>query len=223
MNGHWSPNGTRIVFRSNRKGVWNLYQKLSSGAGNDELLFESSFNKFPTSWSSDGRFILFVVQDPNTKEDLWVLPTDGGKPSPFLTGNFTETIGQFSPDSRWVAYQSDESGRQEIYVRPFPVRPGQWQISTTGGIQARWRQDGKELYYIDPAGRLLATPITIKGDSIEPGTPVPLFQTRIWGGTTSTIHQQYAVASDGRFLINTILDDALTPITLIQNWNPPSK
>jgi eukaryotic-like serine/threonine-protein kinase len=224
MNAHWSPDESRIVFRSDRKGVWNLYQKAANGAGNDEILLESPLNKFPTAWSSDGRFLLYVALDPKTKEDLWVLPMEGDrKPFPFLNGNFVETIGQFSPDSRWVSYQSDESGRQEIYVRPFPVRAGQWQISTAGGIQARWSHDGKELYYIDPTGRLMATPITVKGDSIEPGTPVPLFQTRIWGGTANTIHHQYAVTRDGRFLINTTLDDAFSPITLIQNWRPPAK
>ena len=108
-------------------------------------------------------------------------------------------------------------------MRPFPAPAGQWQISTSGGIQARWRRDGKELYYIDPAGKLMAAPITVKGDSMEPGTAVALFQTRIYGGGTTSINQQYAVTLDGRFLINTVLDDASFPITLIQNWKPPAK
>src|SRR5439155_18590961 len=118
-----------------------------SGAGNDELLLESPLTKNPTDWSSDGRFLMYSVQDLKTGSDLWVLPLGGDRKSfAFLNTKFSETQGQFSPDGRWVAYQSDESGRQEIYVRPFPAAAGQWQISTSGGIQARWRRDGKELY-----------------------------------------------------------------------------
>ena len=150
------------------------------------------------------------------------------KPFVFLNTSFVESLGQFSPDGRWVAYQSDESGRFEIYVRPFPPQPGgEWrQVSTAGGIAARWRPDGKELYYIAPDGKLMAAPITLKGTSLDPGAPEALFQTRIVGGgaNTSILRQQYAVAPDGRFLINVTTDDAVTsPITLLQNWKPPTK
>jgi Uma2 family endonuclease len=142
------------------------------------------------------------------------------KPFAFLNTSFGKRSGQFSPDGRWVAYQSNESRRDEVYVRPFPGAAGQWQISTSGGSQARWRADGKELYYIDPDGKLMAAPIAVKGGTLEPGTPMALFQTRIFGGGAST-GQQYDVARDGRFLINTVLDDAASPITLILNWKPP--
>jgi hypothetical protein len=124
-----------------------------------------------------------------------------------------------------VSYQSTESGRFEIYVRPFPGPGGQWQISTAGGIQARWRPDGKELYYIAPDGKLIAVPISVNGATLEPGGPISLFQTRIWGGgANATSRWQYDVAPDGRFLINVNTEATVTsPITLFQNWKPPAK
>lgn len=100
----------------------------------------------------------------------------------------------------------------------------QWQVSTAGGMFARWRPDGKELYYIGPDGQMMAAPITVTGTTLEPGTPTALFQTRIYGGgTDNNVGRQYDVTRDGRFLINTVLDDAAAPITLIQNWKPPAK
>lgn len=152
----------------------------------------------------------------------------------FLKTKFAEAAGQFSPDGRWVAYQSNETGRYEIYVRPF-VDPaaagskvagtgGQWQVSTAGGLFGRWRLDGKELYYNGPDGQMMAAPITVTGTTLEPGTPVALFQTRIFGGGTDNgVGRQYDVTRDGRFLINTVLEDAAAPITLLQNWRPPEQ
>jgi Tol biopolymer transport system component len=220
----WSADGTRIVFDSDRKGVRNLYQKSSDGAGNDQLLWESQQAKAALSASADGRFLLYRNQDPKTGSDIWALPLDGDrKPVAFLSTPFDERSGVFSPDGKWVAYQSNESGRLEIYVRPFPGPGGQWQISTAGGIQPRWSRDGKALYYIDPDGKLMAATVAVKGAALEPGVPAVLFQTRIWGGGTNAGNkQQYDVASDGRFLINiTAEDDITSPITLLQNWHPP--
>jgi hypothetical protein len=130
-----------------------------------------------------------------------------------------------------VAYQSNESGRQEIYVRRFVVpgvatdstatQAGQWQVSTAGGIYPTWRADGKELFYIDPTGMMMAAPITVAGSAVVPGTPVTLFQTHVTGGgIDNTQGRQYDVAPDGRFMINRVLDSAAAPITLILNWNP---
>ena len=147
---------------------------------------------------------------------------------------FREAHGAFSPDGRWVAYQSTESGRNEIYVRPFvpPSRDasadkpgGQWQVSTAGGISAAWRPDGKELYYLNPAGAMMAAPITVTGAALVPGAPVVLFPTRIAGGGVDAQQgRQYDVAPDGRFLVNTVLSDsAAAPITLLQNWQPEAK
>src|SRR5262249_10597571 len=144
------------------------------------------------------------------------------KPVLFRGTNFEERLAQFSPDVRWIAYQSNEGGQYEIYVRPFPGPGGQWQLSTAGGIQPHWRRDGKELYYIAPDGKLMAVPIVVKGAALDPGLPVSLFQTRIWGGGTNAGNGfQYDVAPDGRFLINVLTEDAVTsPITLLLNWKP---
>ena len=225
----WSRDGNRIVFSSYRKGPLDLYEKPSSSVGNEQSLVESPQNKAAYDFSPDGRFLLYVSVDPKTGRDLWVRPMDGEKkPFVFLNTSFDERLGQFSPDGRWVAYQSDESGRPEIYVRRFPAQPGgEWrQVSTSGGSQPRWRLDGKELYYIAPDGKLMAVPITLKGTALEPGTPEALFQTRIVGGGANNLafRQQYDVGPDGRFLINVTTEDTVTaPITLLQNWKPPAK
>ena len=148
------------------------------------------------------------------------------KPCPFLSSTFTEGRGAFSPDGHWVAYGSDESGRREIYVRPFPGPGGQWQVSTAGGKEPRWRPDGKELYYIAPDSRLMAAPIASSGTALQPGLPTALFQPRIaFGGTPNALYrQQYDVAPDGRFLINVSVEEATAaPITVITNWNPDAK
>jgi len=219
----WSPDGSRIAFSSARKGVNDLYQKPSNGAGSEELLLESPQQKISNDWSPNGRFILYFAPDPKTSFDLWALPVEGKRtPFVFLNTNFSERKGRFSPDGRWVAYQSNQSGREEVYIRPFPEPGAQWQVSTAGGIWPRWRRDGRELYYIAADARLMAVPITSKGGTLEPGTPIPLFQTRIVGaGTDPALQPEYDVAPDGRFLINTVLDEAVSPITLIQNWKPP--
>jgi Tol biopolymer transport system component len=223
---NWSPDGNRIAFDSNRKGHRDLYLKPSNGASSEELLLESAQDKGVEDWSRDGHFLLYHSIDPQTLYDIWVLPMEGDrKPFLFLKTNFDERRGQFSPDGRWVAYMSNESGRYEIYVRPFngnaPGAPigGQWQVSTFGGINPKWRADGKELYYIALDGKLMAAQITARPATIEPGTPVVLFQTRIVGGGTDVfVGNNYGVSGDGRFLINTVLEEAPSPITLLQNW-----
>jgi hypothetical protein len=139
-----------------------------------------------------------------------------------LNGNYVERLAVFSPNGRWVAYQSNESGRYEIYIRPFPGPGRQWPVSTAGGAQPRWKSDGKELYWIAADAKLMAAPITVTGNAIETGAPTALFPTRIYlGGSEQPMRGQYNVASDGRFLINTVIgDDTVPPITILQNWRP---
>jgi serine/threonine protein kinase len=218
----WSPDGKHLAFDSNRSGTRYFYQKQSDLAGAEVPFLETPEAKVLNDWSPDGQSILYVT--PNnlrTGADIWYVPLSGDrKPIPFVETVFLERAGQFSPDGLWVAYQSNETGRYEIYVRSFPGPGGQQQVSTSGGIQARWRSDGKELYYIAPEGKLMAVSITRHGSAIEPGMPVALFQTRIWGGgTNATQNQQYDVSPDGRFLVNSAIEDvAMSPITLLLNW-----
>ncbi len=230
----WSPDGRAVAFSSTRSGSLELYRTTVDGAGTEELLVASPQPKASMDWSRDGRFLLYISLDPSAKNALWVRPMTGNqKPWVFLKSTFNEAGGQFSPDGRFVAFESDESGRNEIYIRPFappgeaanPAR-GQWQISTAGGIQPRWSPDGREVYYLDPQGRLMAASITVTGATVAPGAPVLLFATKIFGGGVESVQAfQYSVARDGRFLINTLLDESgsTAPIRLIQNWQPTGK
>jgi eukaryotic-like serine/threonine-protein kinase len=143
----WASDGSRIVFRSTRKGAYDLFEKPANGTADEQPLLVTSQGKSPLDWSRDGRFLLYSAQDPKTASDLWALPMTGDrKPLPVLHSSFDEIEGQFSPDTRWIAYASNESGRYEIYIRTFPEAGGKWQISTGGGMQPRWSRDGRELF-----------------------------------------------------------------------------
>jgi serine/threonine protein kinase/Tol biopolymer transport system component len=226
----WSPDGSQVVFRSiNRKdfGVSDLFVKPANGSADERPFLVTPQPKTPLDWSRDGRFFLYSAQDPTTRSDLWALPIGGeAKPVPIVQTPFDETQGQFSPDTRWVAYTSNESGRDEVYVRPFPEAGGKWEVSTGGGSQPRWRPDGKELFYLAADARLMAVPIAPAQQerAVTVGTPVPLFATRLASGPgiSLTGYQSralYAVTADGRFLMNTTLEaDRQSPIILVQNW-----
>ncbi|MBI3666800.1 MAG: serine/threonine-protein kinase, partial [Acidobacteria bacterium] len=220
----WSPDGSRIAFSSTRDGPWNLYEKLSNG-GSDEPLLKSSNNKFAMGWSPDGRFLLYALyaeQDPKTNSDLWILPLEGGgKPFPFLRSAFNESQGQFSPDGRWIAYTSNESGKSEIYVRPFSGAEAgagaKAQISSNGGTGPRWRRDGKELFYVAPDNKLMAVVVKAGAGAFQAGgVPQPLFKTR-----AADFNFLYAVAADGRrFLVISQAEQAASaPATVVLNWN----
>jgi serine/threonine protein kinase/Tol biopolymer transport system component len=223
----WSPDGSQVIFQSNRNGAYDLFQKPASGATNEQSLLVSPQDKLPLDWSPDGRLVLYSTQDPKTGSDLWALSLTGErKPFPVVQTSFDEIEGQFSPDGRWIVYASNESGRYEIYLRPFPDSGGKWQVSTLGGIQPRWRRDGRELFYVAPDNRLMAVPIRAasNGRVLDPGAPVALFTTRLASGANIagagfSASAQYGVASDGRFLMNVTTDDAAAPpITVVLNW-----
>ena len=221
LEGVWSPDGSRLVYNSNRTGRQNLYENAASGAGEERPVLESAINKYVLSWSPDGKFLLFVTPPgPNGSFDLWSLPLFGDRtPRPFLQTPFDEgRAAMFSPDGRWVSYQSDESGRQEIYVTPFPADPRRKQrISAGGGITARWAGNGREIFYYEPAsGRMQSVALTYVGDGVEIGPARPLFKVRPnldWG-------LWYDVTRDGqRFLVNKLPDHGtMTPLTLVANW-----
>jgi Tol biopolymer transport system component len=224
----WSPDGSRIAFTSNRNNSYGLYQKNSNGIGEEELLLKTGNSVVPEDWALDGRALVYMGTEGGNR-DLFVLPltgdprqagTEGRKPAPFLKTQFRERHAQFSPDGRWMAYASIESGIYEVYVQSFPAGSGKWQVSTSGGVQPRWRRDGKELFYLAPDGKLMAVPI-MAGATFERGTPAPLFQTRVYGlATAAGYSQQYDVTSDGqRFLINEDLSEVTAaPITVVLNW-----
>ncbi len=219
----WSPDDSRIVFASNRGGVVSIYQRLSNGAGNDELLLRFAEPIGPHDWSPDGKFILFGVLSPKTNVDLWLLPLFGDqKPTPFIQTEFAEVQGEFSPDGRWLAYASNESGAYQVYVQSFPTSGGKWQVSTGGGAQPQWRRDGKELFYLAPDRKLMAVEVNGTGPTFVAGVPRPLFDVHV-----STIFPgaagagpYYVVTGDGqRFLVNTIVGDSTpVPLTIVLNW-----
>jgi eukaryotic-like serine/threonine-protein kinase len=223
----WSPDGSRIVFGSDRNGVFELYQKASSGAGSDELLLrgQTDQNMLAEDWSLDGRFIIYGVGRYGTGTDLWILPLEGDrKPYPYLQTQFNESHARFSPDVKWVAYVSDESGRAEVYVQSFPPSGGKWQISNSGGDQPQWRRDGRELFYLSPDRKIMAAQVKT-GTSFETGVPAPLFQTGVNPTTSTNARNNYVVAADGqRFLINNILQESASKtVTVVLNWTAQLK
>ena len=213
----WSPDGSRIVFGSNRDGAWSLYQKSSSGAGSEEAILKLGERKWPSDWSLDGRFILYTQTSPDTQGDLWVIPLFGDRqPIPFLQTKFNERNGVFSPDGKWIAYQSDDSGSYQVWVQSFPAG-SKWQVSSEGGSWPRFRRDGKELFYLAANGKLMAVEVKANTSGLEFSAPKPLFETH------ST--DRYAVTADGqRFLISKPVEESTSgPITVILNWTAEAK
>ncbi len=221
----WSPSGDRIVFSSNRQGVPDLYQKSLVKGGSEELLLSTAEPKYPTDWSADGRLVLFNSQDSKRSGDILALPLDGdGKPFPIVQTSADEQRGQFSPDVRWIAFQSNESGRAEIYVQPFPGPGAKWPISIHGGSQVRWRRDGKELFYVALDGQLMTVSFRVVSNTETPelGTPVALFAPPLGGAVQHGDYRyQYMVSADGQqFLVAAVTEEANSPIAVILNWKP---
>jgi Tol biopolymer transport system component len=214
-----SPDG-RVALTVASGGTGDIYIRRAGSTEPAELLVKSTLVKHPNDWSADGRYLIYDEHTATARQDLWIVPMEGARtPIPFLTTPADETSAAFSPDGKWIAYSSDESGRPDVYVRGFaPDRHpaaavGQWTISANGGDKPRWSRDGKELFYIATDGTMMAVPIK-GGPSFEPGVPIPLFDTRVTG------FMPYDLAPDGRFLINTLPADATSrsSITVVVNW-----
>jgi Tol biopolymer transport system component len=227
----WSPDGSKVAFARGQGNITNLYQRSSNGTGREDLLFESKESKYPTDWSRDGKFLIFTSIGEKTSYDLWALPMAGSSkpgdrnPILLLQTQYGETHGQLSPDSRWLAYDSNESGTVQVYVQPFapgwdkPIA-GKWQISTAGGTQPRWRGDGKELFFLAPDRKLMAVDIKAGAQTFDRGTPEALFAARS-SVAGNAVHFGYAVPSDGKRFLMPIAAGSQAetpPLTVVVNW-----
>ena len=215
----WSPDGDTVLFTMLRRGVGDLYKVVSRGGGAPQLVLESDQLKIPTSWSPDGEHIAYFAPGAKGDSDLWVLPMSGERePVLFLQTEFDEREPRFSPDGRWMAYSSNETGRYEVYVRSFPASDFKRRISIAGGRVARWRGDGRELFYVSAGGKLMSAPVST-GASFEAGEPKALFQTP-WDARNLTNTLFYDVTGDGeRFVFATpVGEDASPGIKLLLNW-----
>jgi Tol biopolymer transport system component len=218
INPIWSPDGRRIAYTSRAKGAGDLMVKDTSGTREAEpLLTSASEEKYISDWSRDGRYILFSVRGEGHEGwDIFALPLDGERtPIPVVKTNFQEMWATFAPDGRYVAYQSNESGRTEVYVQEFPEARNKWLVSTSGGTQPHWRADGKELFY--RAGPALMAVPTVTGSTFSLGSPVKLFDTRF---AAVTVRGHYRVWPDGqRFLVLAPLArDLERPAAVVLNW-----
>jgi serine/threonine protein kinase len=218
----WSPDGSEVLFSSNRGGFYNMYRKPVAGSREETLLVKSTSHQYPTDWSEHGRTILFTNVDPKTQADIWMVAATGDwKPSPILVTSFNEYAARLSPDGRWMAYTSDESGRPEVYLQRFPTATGKVPISTLGGSEPCWRADGRELYYLAANRTLNAATVTTPDFSA--GRPAKLFDTIVDTSLGSTHAWHYTPTADGqRFLLN-VSAVSETPTTVVLNWAPWTK
>jgi Tol biopolymer transport system component len=214
----WSPDGNRLVISS----TGNLHLVTLGGSDlKEDVLLETSHEKWATDWSRDGEYVLYVERgNQATGRDLWVLPLHDRKPIPIAQTAADDEDGQFSPDGRWIVYQSTESGRMEVYVVPFRRSGRKLQISSSGGVQARWSRDGSELFYVDLDGKLIDVTLTADANDLRVSDAKPLFATHIGDPLEGNMRRGYVVSADNqRFLVNT-LSETVMPMTVLLNWRP---
>ena len=223
----WLPDGTRVGYGKPIKDKgFTVHVTPSSGTGREAVIADRGATQvIPVDWSRDGRFVLCRTGDPDKGWNLIALSADGkNTPVDVAQTDFDERAGQFSPDSRWVAYESTESGRTDLFVQAFPDGGARLQVSSGGGSQLRWRGDGLEIFYIAPDGRLMSVSVTPSADGrrLELGTPTPLFMTRVESSPPGGTHHTYVVTADGqRFLMNTFVEHSESPIALVLNRKQP--
>jgi Tol biopolymer transport system component len=221
----WSPDGQRIAFSSARNGVFDIFERATSGSGDERILLTSPEPKTPLDWSQDGRFLLFSTASPRTGWDLLALPLTGDRtPVAVSSTLFSERNGQFSPNGRWVAFESNESGRFEVSIQRFPGPGAKFQVSSGGGTTPRWRSNGRELFFVAPNGAMMSATLRFSNDgqSLDVSDVHQLFRVRIvFGGSPRDNNkEQYAVAPDGEhFLVNVASDETTgSPVTVVLNW-----
>ena len=210
----WSPDGKRIVYGSSRKINFSMYQKNANGSGSEhEIADLGGQAEGVWDWSRDDRYVL-----ARKDNELWYLALPDFQPKPYLQPKWIVRNAQFSPDTKWVAYSSNETGNWEVYVSPFPSGTSKWQVSRGGG-EPRWRRDGKELFYLSAEGKMMAVPVRL-GTSFEAGSPLVLFQTHLRQPISAQDVFSYDVTGDGqKFLVNTKVDEPnATPLSIILNW-----
>jgi Tol biopolymer transport system component len=218
LNPTWSPDGRRIAFTSDRKGVRNIYVKDSSGNAGEELLLETGFETNVEAWSPNGKFILFNQVRPNHERELWAVAA-AGHTEPFAVAAGSKAVrkGSFSPDGRYLAYVSGESGQDQVYVRHFPQLTGKWQVTKQGGLDPRWSRDGKELFYVSGHG-FVAVQIDLSEDGFQTGEPRELFTFRPSGIGRNSCDP----TPDARRFVCISESDTTDPstLTVILNWSP---
>ena len=209
----WSPDGRQIVYSSDHSGKYGLYQKAATGSGKASLLYETEGVTLPTDWP-DERTVIFSNTAPRTGNDLWILPLSGSRmASPFLRAAFSESQGKLSPDGRWLAYESAETGAPNIYVQTFPGKESKWQISAEGGTRPVWRRDGRELFYIGTDNKMMVAGVR-SGPGFEHSAPKALFDVK----TARTA--LYDVTRDGQqfLMLSPGEPEANAPMTVVVNW-----
>lgn len=215
MRPAWMPGGDRLTFQSTRTGAWNLFWQPADGSGEAESLTTSELDRTSGSWSPDGKTLVFVERHPETGRDVWSLSTDGGEASDRLLGEpFNEVEPRIAPDGRWLAYVSNESGQNEVYVRSFPSMSRKRQVSTDGGHYPLWNPNGRELFYRDE-DKMMVVEIASNG---ELGAPKVLFEKPL---AYSSAGLNYDVAPDGRRFVmidESDAEPAPTQLVLVQNW-----
>ncbi len=221
----WSPDGKRIAYSSQHQSRYQLYVASASGAGVAQPLIESDSDEYPTDWSRDGRYIALTFSDwkGKAKNGIWLLPLFGDhKPFPYLHSPFNKSDAVFSPDGRWLAYVSDESGSLEVYLSPFPDGGGKWQVSRGGGDQPEWNGKGDALYYAGSGGKMMEASVKESGATVVVGEPRQLFQEARAG--TSLGARSYSVTQDGnRFLVAKAPQGEAPPLKLVTNWTADLK
>jgi Tol biopolymer transport system component len=212
----WTFDGKRVTYAATRQSTPDLIEIAADGTGAPEWLLRKRPGIWPASWSPDGSILLFTEEHPDTNFDIWMFPTDGGEAEPWLQTSAIEGKPVFSPDGRWVAFQSDESGQHEVFVGSFPNIGQKYRISTDGGTEPVWATDGEELFYRNGDKMMAAAVMTSR--EFSSAEPKLLFESKYWQSSVAHTGASYDVASNGRFLMITESEQDLTQINVVINW-----